>query len=352
MGARNRKMPSTSAVVSAITGSLFVTAAVIVLMNDNSSSSPRAASGVHSTELLVSPPLTELGAFKCIDRWRRCTDQWCKVNCNHKPAYCPRSYCRAAAVAPPVPPKPPPPPPSNNDPKCIEGLTGVYYSSATARGDAESVKGNAVCCPASCGQCGGAACASRPGGAACCADKVFAMGKKCSENKAPCVGVDVTELDAVDSNLHTETELDILRSVTPTTQLGAKFKCIDRWRRCTDQWCTVNCNHRPAYCPPGFCRGVAVAPPVPPPPPPTPPPVDKDPKCLTGLMGVYYSSSTQRGDGESVKGSAICCPASCGQCGGAKCAERPGGAACCSDKVFATGKQCASNMPPCVGVAL
>merc|ERR1711934_415129 len=342
---RNRKMPSTSAVVSAITGSLFVTAAVIVLMNDNSSSSPRAASGVHSTELLVSPPLTELGAFKCIDRWRRCTDQWCKVNCNHKPAYCPRSYCRAAAVAPPVTPAPAPPAPANNDPKCVSGLIGVYYASATSRGDSASVEGASICCPKSCGSCGGSKCGDRPGGKeACCSDKVFASGKKCTDNKPPCVGVDTsetTQLDA-DAALQTETELDVLTQDRETELAAGQFKCIDRWRRCTDQWCKVNCNHKPAYCPRSYCRAAAAAPPA---------PANNDPKCVSGLIGVYYASATSRGDSASVEGASICCPKSCGSCGGSKCGDRPGGKeACCSDKVFASGKKCTDNKPPCVGV--
>merc|ERR1711865_475525 len=39
-----------------------------------------------------------------------------------------------------------------------------------------------------------------------------------------------------------------------------RFICIDKWKRCTDNWCTVNCNHGPSFCPPTYCRGTPAAP--------------------------------------------------------------------------------------------
>jgi len=293
--------------------------------------------------------------FICIDRWRRCTNYWCDVNCRHNPSYCPRSFCRGQAVAPPIPPPPPPAPlPVTRDPKCLAGLVGVYYSSATNRGDDQSVKGSSVCCPASCGTCGGLGCKDRPGGKdACCADHLHANSGSCKRNMPPCIGVDMsttktTELDAVEGAAPATTELDSDTSVATTDLATTQFICIDRWRRCTNYWCDVNCRHNPSYCPRSFCRGQAVAPPIPPPPPPAPLPVTRDPKCLAGLVGVYYSSATNRGDDQSVKGSSVCCPASCGTCGGLGCKDRPGGKdACCSDKVFEGGRECANSMAPC-----
>jgi hypothetical protein len=32
--------------------------------------------------------------YVCIDKYKRCTDNWCTVNCNHGAAFCPKSYCR------------------------------------------------------------------------------------------------------------------------------------------------------------------------------------------------------------------------------------------------------------------
>ena len=188
-------MVSTTGIVSATVGSLLLCAGLLVVMNETGSNSPTA-----NTETSLTPA-SELAAKKqytCIDRWHRCTNNWCDVNCNHNPSYCPWSFCRAAATAPKAPPKPPPvPPPTNKDPMCLGGVMGVYYSSATSRGDATSVKGNAICCPKECGTCGGEDCGGRPGGAsACCADKVFASGKQCASNTAPCVGVDLSQGDA------------------------------------------------------------------------------------------------------------------------------------------------------------
>ena len=45
--------------------------------------------------------------YICIDKWKRCTDNWCTVNCNHGPSFCPKSYCLGQ--------KSPPPPPSGCD---------------------------------------------------------------------------------------------------------------------------------------------------------------------------------------------------------------------------------------------
>jgi outer membrane biosynthesis protein TonB len=35
-----------------------------------------------------------------------------------------------------------------------------------------------------------------------------------------------------------------------------RYTCIDPWKRCTDNWCTANCNHNPRYCPKSYCRAV------------------------------------------------------------------------------------------------
>jgi len=283
--------------------------------------------------------VTELAGTRCwsVDKYKRSTDAWCMNNCLHAGAkFCPPSYCKCGPIPAATPP-PPPPPPANdnkNNEMCVNTGIHKFTSSMTI-----------TCCASSCGTCGGHGCSKRDGGNTnCCVTTIKAGGRKCDDGKLPPCQYDKT-LTA--GELAAATEL----VAAPSTELGARFTCIDRWRRCTDQWCNVNCNHNPSYCPRSFCRGVAVAPPVPPAPPPAPEPTTKDPKCLAGVMGVYYASSTKRGDGESIKGSAICCPASCGKCGGAKCGDRPGGSsACCADKVFASGNKCTSNMAPCVGV--
>merc|ERR1719271_264740 len=43
--------------------------------------------------------------YKCI--FPTCTDSWCNANCNHKPSYCPASFCRRVETKIPVPTAPP-----------------------------------------------------------------------------------------------------------------------------------------------------------------------------------------------------------------------------------------------------
>jgi hypothetical protein len=50
------------------------------------------------------------------------------------------------------------------------------------------IEGSTVCCAASCGQCGGSGCGSRPGGsAACCINTILSAGNSCSGSLPPCV---------------------------------------------------------------------------------------------------------------------------------------------------------------------
>ncbi len=44
----------------------------------------------------------------------------------------------------------------------------------------------------------------------------------------------------------------------------------------------------------------------------------------------------------------VCCPLSCGRCGGTACAERPGGRACCTSWIQEQGVSCAAAQAPCV----
>lgn len=49
-----------------------------------------------------------------------------------------------------------------------------------------------------------------------------------------------------------------------------------------------------------------------------------------------------------IQDDTLCCPTSCGTCGGAGCNTRPGGAAnCCGSDIRASGRDCAAFPPPC-----
>jgi len=61
------------------------------------------------------------------------------------------------------------------------------------RGDYDCSEGvtnecDTVCCPTSCGTCGGRECASSPGGATdCCAGSIWLSGLSCDDYDAPCL---------------------------------------------------------------------------------------------------------------------------------------------------------------------
>eukprot|EP00750_Incisomonas_marina_P007110 INCI14767.2.p1 GENE.INCI14767.2~~INCI14767.2.p1 ORF type:complete len:230 (+),score=44.66 INCI14767.2:179-868(+) len=65
-------------------------------------------------------------------------------------------------------------------------------------------------------------------------------------------------------------------------------------------------------------------------------PVFTDPNCTSGMLSADKT---------------VCCPKSCGECGGGSCNTRPGGKEnCCELEIKATGKACSQNDAPCVVV--
>lgn len=51
---------------------------------------------------------------------------------------------------------------------------------------------------------------------------------------------------------------------------------------------------------------------------------------------------------EGIASGEVCCPSTCGECGGVGCDMRPGGAACCFIDVLYSERSCRDNPPPCV----
>jgi len=140
-----------------------------------------------------------------------------------------------------------------------------------------------------------------------------------------------------------------------STVLGNKqCKCIDPHKRCTDSWCNINCNHvGSAHCPAAFCKCEASAGP-----PPEPPPANNNKKkamCVTP-PGKKYIEVKKYIEGQYIgskynKINSVCCAASCGNCGGAKCGSREGGqAGCCVNIIMQAPVSCGDKnvVPPCV----
>lgn len=65
---------------------------------------------------------------------------------------------------------------------------------------------------------------------------------------------------------------------------------------------------------------------------------DKDPGCVQGLMSETYHPN----------GDDICCPRSCGVCGGDSCGSRDGGDDCCHGTIMDLERDCNDYPPPCM----
>lgn len=230
-----------------------------------------------------------------------------------------------------------------SDPFCQTGIVGTRF-------------GKFVCCPKSCGLCGGAMCGKAPGGASsCCIPAVLKSSKSCNVDVPPCV-----LSGAIPSSSKTP-----VPSTTPTTTASPLPSTTS-----SDPFCSngiVGSNLRGTVCCPkscGTCGGpmcatfpggrmscciyyvlkyakscaTTTAPcvaPVSPVPSKSPLPV-ADPLCLTGIKGTRSQGS-------------VCCTQSCGRCGGSMCAKLPGGVDnCCIPKILDSSKTCDKNLPPCV----
>ena len=69
-----------------------------------------------------------------------------------------------------------------------------------------------------------------------------------------------------------------------------------------------------------------------------------------GSGGGGSTATTGNRDPAAICNQKVCCPASCGACGGSGCGSRPGGAEnCCTSHVLRSGNSCDSFAPPCTG---
>ena len=70
--------------------------------------------------------------------------------------------------------------------------------------------------------------------------------------------------------------------------------------------------------------------------------------CPRAALAPEHRRSVVRRKESGASGRAVCCPASCGQCGAPECSSKPGGAEnCCTGPVFKSGRDCADYPPPC-----
>ena len=71
--------------------------------------------------------------------------------------------------------------------------------------------------------------------------------------------------------------------------------------------------------------------------------------CLAGCASAASDPTCANGLKASHAGETICCAASCGVCGGPRCATSPGGAAkCCPSAIKAAATSCKAAEAPCI----
>merc|ERR1711939_659538 len=92
-------------VVAILAGALLVVVAVFAFTSTDAHISPPV-----DTALYTLAGFEVKVFYKCI--FPTCTDFWCNANCNHRPAYCPASFCKKIVQKIPKPAPPPPRPPS------------------------------------------------------------------------------------------------------------------------------------------------------------------------------------------------------------------------------------------------
>eukprot|EP00752_Nemacystus_decipiens_P010084 g8986.t1 len=211
----------------------------------------------------------------------------------------------------------------SDDQTCAAGISGILS------GD--------TCCPNSCGACGGSGCSGRDGGddftggEACCTSGVKDLGRICSSTVgAPCVFSDEEEMCSAD---------------VPGI-LADEVCCPSSCGSCGGTGCSGrdggnNFTGSEACCKGGVrelgrvCSSSVGAPCV---------FSETEPEtetCTAGVPGILADE--------------VCCPSSCGSCGGTGCSGRDGGSsftgseACCKGGVRELGRVCSSSVgAPCV----
>merc|ERR1712166_433725 len=300
MGVIDRNMEARSS-IAIIAGTLLVCMALVAVMNTETN--PASLSDTASTELSndqggtstngrVDLSIVGCAGFNCqrryicIDKWKRCTDNWCTVNCNHGPSFCPKSYCLGQK-------SPPPPPPS--------GCDGVANS-----GKVDDA----------CGVCDGdgSSCANDIIKDKCTWSEVLVPNMKCAfttgirgVSQEECQAKAEATGDAFYSWRHTDVQ-------TLNNKDGKEFvtdQCFTT-KTCDNVLSTTWNDWKVFYCTPADS------------------PAAQPNMCQPSKRGL------------------ACCSATCDTCGGPDCASGDKGSECCPETIDKANKNCATNLPPCV----
>eukprot|EP00752_Nemacystus_decipiens_P015183 g13520.t4 len=218
----------------------------------------------------------------------------------------------APSTPTPSTPTPTTPAPVMEGPTCSNGLPGY--------------EANDVCCPLSCGECGGSGCSSRGDG--CCTSDVKDSGDLCSVTMAaPCnIDGDSADGDAVCSNGLPGYEANDVCCPLSCGECGGSG-CSSRGDGC----CTSDVKDSGDLCSVTMAAPCNI----------DGDSVDADEACTAGVPGILANGA--------------CCPTSCESCGGDGCSGRNGGdgfsgsEACCISGVVSLGRTCSADVAaPCV----
>jgi len=327
--------------IAIIAGTLLVCMALVAVMNTETN--PASLSDTASTELSndqggtstngrVDLSIVGCAGFNCqrryicIDKWKRCTDNWCTVNCNHKASFCPPTYCRGTPAAPAptraptekltaaptdAPTERPTAAPSDMPTELpTHSVThAVSHSPTTALTEAPS-------------EAPSEAPTEAPSEAptdeplpipqtvvplpSCIWTTVLMPKSKCAVTTGD-HGITKEECqakaDAKKDAFYSWKKIDE-KSETVTDQCFTSATCVGALSSTTNGW-------EVSYC--------------------TPADVANDKMCVTTSRGL------------------ACCSASCGTCSEDQCADAPGGKdACCPKIISQADKNCVTNTPPCL----
>jgi len=299
----SRNMVEARLSIAFIAGTLLVVMALVAVMNTetNSASLQDTAStelsndqGGTSTNGRVDLNIEGCAGFNCqrrficIDKWKRCTDNWCTVNCNHGPSFCPPTYCRGTPAAP-APTSAPTDFPTDAPTEGDAPTTAPTEAPTDAPTDAPIPTPNAVVPTPS-----------------CIWTEVLMPHQKCAFTtgdhgitKEECQA----EADAKKDAFYSWKKIDE-PSEAVTNQCFTTATCVGALSNTANGW-EVN------YC--------------------TPADVANDKMCVTTSRGL------------------ACCSASCGTCSEDQCTDAPGGKdACCPETISQADKSCVTNTPPCL----
>merc|ERR1711865_242494 len=301
MGGISRNMVEARLSIAFIAGTLLVVMALVAVMNTetNSASLQDTAStelsndqGGTSTNGRVDLNIEGCAGFNCqrrficIDKWKRCTDNWCTVNCNHGPSFCPPTYCRGTPAAPAPTSAPTDFPTDAPTDAPTEPPTEAPSDVPT---DAPIPTPNAIVPTPS-----------------CIWTEVLMPHQKCAFTTGD-HGITKEECqakaDAKKDAFYSWKKIDE-KSEAVTNQCFTTATCVGALSSTTNGW-------EVSYCTPA---GVA-----------------NDKMCVTTSRGL------------------ACCSASCGTCSEDQCADAPGGKdACCPKIISQADKNCVTNTPPCL----